>query len=140
MVRLLIFLLFISCATNPPHRITKAGQAKIELTNLSTPYYVNWQLSDAQTDFRVKWEGKANTMIIQVNFILRPTSPRLTFPLHTQYLRGNHYTVYRDLINIRGMNEFESDINIYQRGDYMITVYIMNEYWTQSRTSRFKVQ
>ena len=140
MVRLLILLLFIGCATNTPHRITKAGQAKIKLTNLSTPYYVNWQLSDAQTDFKAKWEGKANTMIIQVNFILRPTSPRLTFPLYTQYLFGNHYTVYRDLINIRGVNEFEGRINIYQRGDYMITVYIMNEYWTRSRTSRFKVQ
>ena len=79
-------------------------------------------------------------MLIQVDFIVRPTSPRITFPLHSQYLFGNHYTVYRDLINIRNVNEFEGTINIYQRGDYIITAYIMNEYWTQSRSSRFKVQ
>ena len=140
MVKLVLFLLFIGCAPNTPHRITKAGQAKIDFTKLHTSYYVNWQLNEARTDFKARWEGRANTMMIQVDFIVRPTSPQISFPLHSQYLFGNHYTVYRDLINIRGMNEFEGTINIYQRGDYIITAYIMNEYWTQSRSSRFKVQ
>ena len=87
----------------------------------------------------VKWEGPANKLIIKVEYIIRPTSPRIRFPLYQQNMIGNYYTVYRDLYPVKNMNEFEGSLSVYEKGDYRIKVFLANDYWYETCSSRFKI-
>ena len=136
---LLLLLLLISCSPSyiSPH--TKAGQARIESFTINTPYYVQLQTTDALVPFRIKWDGRAQHMIIDVEFIIRPTSPRIRFPIYQPNLMGNSYRVYRDHYNVNLTESFEGSFSVHQRGDYRVRVTLINQYWSVSRTSYFKV-
>ena len=136
---LLLLLLLISCSPRyiSPH--TKAGQAKIQDFTINTPYYVQLQTTDAIVPFRIKWDGRAEHMIIDVEFIIRPTSPRIGFTVYQPNLMGNSYRVYRDHYNVKLTESFEGSFSIHQRGDYRVRTTLVNKYHSVSRTSYFKV-
>ena len=136
---LLLLLLLISCSPRyiSPH--TKAGQAKIQDFTINTPYYVQLQTTDAIVPFRIKWDGRAEHMIIDVEFIIRPTSPRIGFTVYQPNLMGNSYRVYRDHYNVNLTESFEGSFSIHQRGDYRVRTTLVNKYHSVSRTSYFKV-
>ena len=136
---LLLLLLLISCSPSyiSPH--TKAGQAKIQDFTINTPYYVQLQTTDAIVPFRIKWDGRAEHMIIDVEFIIRPTSPRIGFTVYQPNLMGNSYRVYRDHYNVNLTESFEGSFSIHQRGDYRVRTTLVNKYHSVSRTSYFKV-
>ena len=136
---LLLLLLLISCSPSyiSPH--TKAGQARIESFTINTPYYVQLQTTDALVPFRIKWDGRAQHMIIDVEFIIRPTSPRIGFTVYQPNLMGNSYRVYRDHYNVNLTESFEGSFSIHQRGDYRVRTTLVNKYHSVSRTSYFKV-
>ena len=87
----------------------------------------------------VKWEGPAIKLIIQVDYIIRPTSPRIRFPIHEQNLIGNYYTVYRDLYSVKNTDIFESHLKVFEKGDYKIKIFLVNEYWYVTGSSNFKI-
>ena len=136
---LLLLLLLISCSPRyiSPH--TKAGQAKIQDFTINTPYYVQLQTTNAIVPFRIKWDGRAQHMIIDVEFIIRPTSPRIGFTVYQPNLMGNSYRVYRDHYNVKLTESFEGSFSIHQRGDYRVRTTLVNKYHSVSRTSYFKV-
>ena len=136
---LLLLLLLISCSPSyiSPH--TKAGQARIESFTINTPYYVQLQTTDALVPFRIKWDGRAQHMIIDVEFIIRPTSPRIGFTVYQPNLMGNSYRVYRNHYNVKLTESFEGSFSIHQRGDYRVRTTLVNKYHSVSRTSYFKV-
>ena len=136
---LLLLLLLISCSPRyiSPH--TKAGQAKIQSFTINTPYYVQLQTTDALVPFRIKWDGRAHHMIIDVEFIIRPTSPRIGFTVYQPNLMGNSYRVYRNHYNVNLTESFEGSFSIHQRGDYRVRTTLVNKYHSVSRTSYFKV-
>ena len=136
---LLSLLLYVSCS---PHQVsphTKAGQAKIQDFTLITPYHVNLLITHANIPFEIQWDGRAQHMIVEVEFIIRPTSPRIRFPIYQPNLMGNSYRVYRDHYNVNLTESFEGSFSVHQRGDYRVRVTLINQYWSVSRTSYFKV-
>ncbi len=139
MVKLLILLFIFSCqpASISPH--TKRGQARIDIKQVQTPYYVQHMVTNGIVPLMVKWEGPANKLIIKVEYIIRPTSPRIRFPLYQQNMMGNYYTVYRDLYPVKNMNEFEGTLSVHEKGDYRIKVFLANDYWYETRSSHFKI-
>ena len=139
MVRLIILLFILSCqpASISPH--TKRGQARIDIKQVQTPYYIQHMVTNGIVPLTVKWEGPANKLIIKVEYIIRPTSPRIRFPLYQQNMIGNYYTVYRDLYPVKNMNEFEGRLSVYEKGDYRIKVFLANDYWYETGSSRFKI-
>ena len=139
MFKLVILLLIFSCqpASISPH--TKRGQAKIDIKQVQTPYHIQHMVTDGIVPLTVKWEGPANKLIIKVEYIIRPTSPRIRFPLYQQNMVGNYYTVYRDLYPVKNMNEFEGSLSVYEKGDYRIKVFLANDYWYETGSSRFKI-
>jgi hypothetical protein len=139
MVRLIILLFILSCqpASISPH--TKRGQAKIDIKQVQTPYHIQHMVTNGIVPLTVKWEGPANKLIIKVEYIIRPTSPRIRFPLYQQNMVGNYYTVYRDLYPVKNMNEFEGTLSVYEKGDYRIKIFLANDYWYETRSSRFKI-
>ena len=139
MFKLVILLLIFSCqpASISPH--TKRGQAKIDIKQVQTPYHIQHMVTDGIVPLTVKWEGPANKLIIKVEYIIRPTSPRIRFPLYQQNMVGNYYTVYRDLYPVKNMNEFEGRLSVYEKGDYRIKVFLANDYWYETGSSRFKI-
>ena len=139
MVRLIILLFILSCqpASISPH--TKRGQAKIDIKQVQTPYHIQHMVTNGIVPLTVKWEGPANKLIIKVEYIIRPTSPRIRFPLYQQNMVGNYYTVYRDLYPVKNMNEFEGSLSVYEKGDYRIKVFLANDYWYETGSSRFKI-
>ena len=139
MVRLIILLFILSCqpASISPH--TKRGQARIDIKQVQTPYYIQHMVTNGIVPLTVKWEGPANKLIIKVEYIIRPTSPRIRFPLYQQNMIGNYYTVYRDLYPVKNMNEFEGSLSVYEKGDYRIKVFLANDYWYETGSSRFKI-
>ena len=136
---LLLLLLLISCSPSyiSPH--TKAGQAKIQSFTINTPYYVQLQTTDAIVPFKIHWDGRAEHMIIDVEFIIRPTSPRIGFTVYQPNLMGNSYRVYRNRYNVNLTESFEGSFSIHQRGDYRVRTTLVNKYHSVSRTSYFKV-
>ena len=106
---------------------------------MQTPYYVQHIVANGIVPLTVKWEGPANKLIIKVEYIIRPTSPRIRFPLYQQNMMGNYYTVYRDLYPVKNMNEFEGTLSVHEKGDYRIKVFLANDYWYETRSSRFKI-
>ena len=78
-------------------------------------------------------------MIIDVEFIIRPTSPRIGFTVYQPNLMGNSYRVYRDHYNVKLTESFEGSFSIHQRGDYRVRTTLVNKYHSVSRTSYFKV-
>ena len=139
MFKLVILLLIFSCqpASISPH--TKRGQAKIDIKQVQTPYHIQHIVTNGIVPLTVKWEGPANKLIIKVEYIIRPTSPRIRFPLYQQNMVGNYYTVYRDLYPVKNMNEFEGSLSVYEKGDYRIKVFLANDYWYETGSSRFKI-
>ena len=139
MVRLIILLFILSCqpVSISPH--TKRGQAKIDIKQVQTPYHIQHMVTNGIVPLTVKWEGPANKLIIKVEYIIRPTSPRIRFPLYQQNMMGNYYTVYRDLYPVKNMNEFEGTLSVYEKGDYRIKIFLANDYWYETRSSRFKI-
>ena len=136
---LLSLLLFISCSPSyiSPH--TKAGQARIESFTINTPYHVNLLVTHATVPFQIHWDGRAEHMIIDVEFIIRPTSPRIRFPIYQPNLMGNSYRVYREHYSVNLTESFEGSFSIHQRGDYRVRTTLVNKYHSVSRTSYFKV-
>ena len=139
MVKLIILLFIFSCqpASISPH--TKRGQAKIDIKQVQTPYHIQHIVTNGIVPLTVKWEGPADKLIIKVEYIIRPTSPRIRFPLYQQNMIGNYYTVYRDLYPVKNMNEFEGSLSVYEKGDYRIKVFLANDYWYETGSSRFKI-
>ena len=139
MVKLIILLFIFSCqpASISPH--TKRGQAKIDIKQVQTPYHIQHIITNGIVPLTVKWEGPADKLIIKVEYIIRPTSPRIRFPLYQQNMIGNYYTVYRDLYPVKNMNEFEGSLSVYEKGDYRIKVFLANDYWYETGSSRFKI-
>ena len=139
MVKLIILLFILSCqpASISPH--TKRGQAKIDIKQVQTPYHIQHMVTNGIVPLTVKWEGPANKLIIKVEYIIRPTSPRIRFPLYQQNMMGNYYTVYRDLYPVKNMNEFEGTLSVHEKGDYRISNFLANDYWYETRSSRFKI-
>jgi hypothetical protein len=139
MVKLIILLFIFSCqpASISPH--TKRGQAKIDIKQVQTPYHIQHMVTNGIVPLTVKWEGPANKLIIKVEYIIRPTSPRIRFPLYQQNMMGNYYTVYKDLYPVKNMNEFEGTLSVYEKGDYRIKIFLANDYWYETRSSRFKI-
>ena len=84
---ILIFLFSCQPSNISPH--TKRGQSKIQIKKVQTPYYVQHMTVDGSVPLIVKWEGPANKLIIQVEYIIRPTSPSIRFPIYNQNLVGN---------------------------------------------------
>ena len=136
---LISLLLFISCSPSyiSPH--TKAGQARIESFTINTPYHVNLLVTHATVPFQIHWDGRAEHMIIDVEFIIRPTSPRIRFPIYQPNLMGNSYRVYREHYSVNLTESFEGSFSIHQRGDYRVRTTLVNKYHSVSRTSYFKV-
>ena len=143
MNKLFIVLFFITllCNCQPAHISphTRRGQAKIDIIKVHTPYHIQHIVTDGFVPFVVKWKGPADKLIIQVEYIIRPTSPRRRFPIHEQHLMGKNYTVYRDLYLVKNMNTFEGHLNVYEKGDYRIKVFLSNEYWYETSSSHFKI-
>ena len=139
MFKLVILLLIFSCqpASISPH--TKRGQAKIDIKQVQTPYHIQHIVTNGIVPLTVKWEGPADKLIIKVEYIIRPTSPKIRFPLYQQNMIGNYYTVYRDLYPVKNMNEFEGSLSVYEKGDYRIKVFLANDYWYETGSSRFKI-
>ena len=139
MVKLIILLFIFSCqpASISPH--TKRGQAKIDIKQVQTPYHIQHIVTNGIVPLTVKWEGPADKLIIKVEYIIRPTSPRIRFPLYQQNMMGNYYTVYRDLYPVKNMNDFEGSLSVYEKGDYRIKVFLANDYWYETGSSRFKI-
>lgn len=139
MVKLIILLFIFSCqpVSISPH--TKRGQAKIDIKQVQTPYHIQHMITNGIVPLTVKWEGPANKMVITVEYIIRPTSPRIRFPLYQQNMMGNYYTVYRDLYPVKNMNEFEGTLSVHEKGDYRIKVFLSNDYWYETRSSHFKI-
>ena len=139
MFKLIILLFILSCqpASISPH--TKRGQAKIDIKQVQTPYHIQHMVTNGIVPLPVKWEGPANKLIIKVEYIIRPTSPRIRFPLYQQNMMGNYYTVYRDLYPVKNMNEFEGSLSVYEKGDYRIKVFLANDYWYETGSSSFKI-
>ena len=139
MVKLIILLFIFSCqpASISPH--TKRGQAKIDIKQVQTPYHIQHIVTNGIVPLTVKWEGPADKLIIKVEYIIRPTSPKIRFPLYQQNMIGNYYTVYRDLYPVKNMNEFEGSLSVYEKGDYRIKVFLANDYWYETGSSRFKI-
>ena len=139
MVKLIILLFIFSCqpASISPH--TKRGQAKIDIKQVQTPYHIQHIVTNGIVPLTVKWEGPADKLIIKVEYIIRPTSPKIRFPLYQQNMVGNYYTVYRDLYPVKNMNEFEGSLSVYEKGDYRIKVFLANDYWYETGSSRFKI-
>ena len=104
-----------------------------------TPYYIEHIIADGVVPFEVRWEGPADKLIIHIEYIIRPTSPRRGFRIYQQNLMGNKYTVYRDLYDVRDTHSFEGKLSVYEKGDYRINVFLSNQYWYESRSSNFKV-
>ena len=135
----IFFLLLLSC-TAPyisPH--TKIGQAKITLDRVHTPYYIQYLTLSGIVPFHIKWTGSATMMIIEAQFIIRPTSPRVRFPLFTENLQGNYYTVYKQKFYLDDTQELEGKFTVFHPGDYKLKVTIINKYWSETRYSNFKV-
>ena len=124
-----LFLLLLSC-TKPyisPH--TKIGQAKITLDRVHTPYYIQYLTLSGIVPFHIKWTGSATMMIIEAQFIIRPTSPRVRFPLFTENLQGNYYTVYKQKFYLDDTQELEGKFTVFHPGDYKLKVTIINKYF-----------
>ena len=138
---LLLYLLLLlwGCSSMYVSPHTKAGQAKIKKFTINTPYYVQLHTTDALVPFKIHWDGRAENMIIDVEFIIRPTSPRIRFPLYQPNLMGNSYRVYREHYNVSASKSFEGSFSIHQRGDYRVRTTLVNKYHSVSRTSYFKV-
>ena len=110
MVRfLLILILLFSCQPSHISPHTKRGQSRIQIKKVQTPYHVQHITIDSAVPLIVKWEGPANKLIIQVDYIIRPTSPPIRFPIYNQNLIGNYYTVYRDLYSVKNTDIFDQD-------------------------------
>ena len=140
MVKFLIILIFLfSCQPSNISPHTKRGQSKIQIKKVQTPYYVQHMTVDGSVPLIVKWEGPANKLIIQVEYIIRPTSPSVRFPIYNQNLIGNYYTVYRDLYSVKNMEIFESNLKVFEKGDYKIKVFLVNDYWYVTGSSNFKI-
>ena len=136
---LLSLLLFISCSPQQVSPHTKAGQARIQDFTINTPYYVELHTTNALVPFTIKWDGRAKHMIINVEFIIRPTSPRIRFPIYQPNLVGNSYRVYREHYDVSLTESFDGSFGVHHRGDYRVRVILVNQYWSVSRTSYFKV-
>ena len=137
LVILLSILLSCSNAYVSPH--TKKGQAKIHSIKVHTPYYIQYLTLSGIVPFHIKWTGSATMMIIEAQFIIRPTSPRVRFPLFTENLQGNYYSVYKQKFYLDNTQELEGKFTVFQPGDYKLRVTIINKYWTETRYSNFKV-
>ena len=140
MVRFLLLIIFlISCqpASVSPH--TKRGQAKIRIKQVHTPYHIQHIVTDGVVPLIVKWDGPANKLILHVEYIIRPTSPRIRFPIYQQNMLGNYYTVYRDLYDVNNLKVFEGKLNVFEKGDYRIKVFLSNDYWYVTGSSKFKI-
>ena len=135
---LLFTLLLWSCQTHiSPH--TKKGQSRINVKSVHTPYYITFFTTNGEVPFYVSWDGKVNYLKIEVELIIRPTSPRINFPIYSNNIFGNNYTVYRQVYKVNGLNEFGASLNIFQKGDYRVRATIFNKYWSESSSSYFKV-
>ena len=104
-----------------------------------TPYYIQYLTLEGVVPFQIKWKGLVKHIIIEVQYIIRPTSPRRRFPLYQENLSGNHYTVYRDSFKPYNINEFDGNFSVFNKGDYRLKVTLVNDYWKQTRYSNFKV-
>ena len=78
-------------------------------------------------------------MIIEAQFIIRPTSPRVRFPIYQENLQGNYYSVYKQKFYLDNTQELEGKFTVFHPGDYKLKVTIINKYWTETRYSNFKV-
>jgi hypothetical protein len=137
---LLIALLFLlSCSPQyiSPH--TKRGQQRIHFKSFHTPYHVDLQTLDAHIPFEMKWSGKPKLLTIEVEFIVRPTSPRMNFTITPRYLNGNSYTVYRDQYRIEAEQYFKGELRVSHRGDYRVRATLSNDYFSKVLSSYFKV-
>ncbi len=140
MVKFLLLIVFlVSCqpASLSPH--TKRGQAKIHIEKVQTPYHIQHIVTDGVVPLIVKWSGPANKLILHVEYIIRPTSPRVRFPIYQQNILGNYYTVYRDLYDVNDINIFEGTLTVFEKGDYRVKVFLANDYWYVTSSSRFKI-
>ena len=129
----------MSCSPRYVSPHTKAGQARIHSFTLITPYHVDLMITHANVPFQIHWDGRAENIIIDVEFIIRPTSPRIRFPLYQPNLMGNSYRVHRDGFRVSNTESFEGSFNVHQRGDYRVRATLSNDHWSVSRTSYFKV-
>lgn len=134
-----LILLIVSCQPIDVSPHTKRGQAKIKIKKVQTPYYVQHMVTDGLVPLTVKWSGPAEKLIIQVEYIIRPTSKRPRFPIHQQFLNGNYYNVYKDLYSVKNTDIFEGSLNVYEKGDYRIKIFLANEYWYETGYSHFKI-
>lgn len=134
-----LIILFTSCVSTYVSPHTKKGQSKITNITVNTPYYIQHLVTTAQVPFSIKWSGPGNKLIIKVEYIIRPTSPRIRFPIHQDNLTGNKYTVYRNVFDIKGLDTLEGDISVWEKGDYRLTCSIVNTYWVEHRSSHFKI-
>jgi len=141
LLKFIVLLGFTLLCCQPTHISphTKKGQSRLKLKSVITPYHIQYLTLDGRVPFNVNWEGQAQKMIIEVQYIMRPTSPRRRFPIYLENLSGNHYTVYRDLFDIKNLNKFEGHFSVFERGDYRVKVTIINQYWVETRNSHFKV-
>ena len=137
---IILMLFIVGCTSLPPESISKKGRARIEFKRLHTPYYIDYMTGEGRTNFNIEWKGPVNQMVIRVDFLIRPTTPPIQFPIHQDGLFGNQYTLYKEVIDVREYQSYEGELSLYQRGDYILTVYLINPYWTRNRTTRFKVQ
>ena len=131
--------IFLSCQPTPISPHTKKGQSKIQIKYVHTPYHIKYLTIDGRVPVEVKWEGPVDRMIVEIEYIIRPTSPRRRFPIHFENLSGNYYTVYRDIYRINNTDTFEGNLTVFEKGDYRVKVTIINQYWIESRNSHFKV-
>ena len=136
---IVIFLLLLSCMQTHTSPHTKKGQAKIYFDKVHTPYYIQYLTLEGVVPFQIKWKGLVKHIIIEVQYIIRPTSPRRRFPLYQENLSGNYYTVYRDSFKPYNINEFDGNFSVFNKGDYRLKVTLVNDYWKQTRYSNFKV-
>jgi len=134
-----LIILFTSCVSTYVSPHTKKGQSKITDITVNTPYYIQHLTANARVPFSIKWVGPGSKLIIKVEYIIRPTSPRIRFPIYQDNLTGNKYTVYRDVFDIKGLRIFEGDISVWEKGDYKITCSIVNTHWVEHRSSHFKI-
>ena len=71
-------------STNTYISHTKKGQSRLKLKSVITPYHIQYLTLDGRVPFNVSWEGQAQKMIIEVQYIMRPTSPRRRFPIYLE--------------------------------------------------------
>ena len=111
MVKFLLLIVFlVSCQPASLSPHTKRGQAKINIEKVQTPYHIQHIVTEGVVPLIVKWSGPAN-----------------------------YYTVYRDLYDVNDINIFEGTLSVFEKGDYRVKVFLVNDYWYVTSSSRFKI-